>query len=70
MTYNTRSLFLSAVIASVFISCTNPESSKTVSGDSSENKFNPAGEQKTGSTYDPAKTATDTMYKNQDSVPK
>ena len=70
MKYINKALNLLPVITLIFISCNNTESSKTVSGDSSENKYNPAGEQKEGSTYNPKKTATDTMYKNQDSIPK
>ncbi len=65
-----KSAFLSAFISLFIISCDDSKSSKEVTTDSGEMKFNPAGQQKTTSTYDPTFMATDTMYKNMDSVPK
>ncbi|MEP7108148.1 MAG: hypothetical protein ABI760_09195 [Ferruginibacter sp.] len=70
MKFISRPLSLFAVIIMVFISCNDTESSKPVSADSTDNKVNPAGEQKNGSTYNPKQTATDTMYKGKDSIPK
>ena len=70
MKYVSKPLYFLAVITMVIISCNNTESSKPVSKDSSEKKYDPAGEQKNSSTYNPKETATDTMYKNKDSIPK
>jgi hypothetical protein len=70
MKYFGRLVCLSAIVSMGFISCNNSGSSKQLSKDSSEKKFDPAGEQKHGDTYDPKVTATDTMYKNRDSIPK
>ena len=70
MKYFSRSHYLLAVIVMVSISCNNTDSSEQVSKDTSEKKFNPAGEQKHTDTYDPKVVATDTMYKNKDSVPE
>ena len=66
-----KSACLAAVISLCIISCNDDsKSSKEVTTDSGDMKFNPAGEQKTTSTYDPNLVATDTMYKNEDTVPK
>ena len=70
MKYFSRPLYLLAVGMMVFISCSNKGSSTRSSKDTSEKKFDPAGEQKQSDTYDPKVTATDTMYKNKDSIPK
>ncbi|MCW3091279.1 MAG: hypothetical protein JWP81_2348 [Ferruginibacter sp.] len=62
--------FVLSLTIIIFTSCNDTNSSKTLSKDTSEKKFDPAGEQKHGDTYDPKQTATDTMYKNRDSIPK
>ena len=71
MKYFSRSYCLLAAAAIIFVSCGSDKGgAKEVSKDTSEKKFDPAGYQKHGDTYDPKVTATDTMYKNKDSVPR
>jgi len=70
MKYVHNTACLAAIISLVIISCNDNKSSKQVTEDSGNMKFNPADKQKTTSTYDPNLTATDTMYKNMDSIPK
>ncbi|MEP7144098.1 MAG: hypothetical protein ABI707_14545 [Ferruginibacter sp.] len=70
MKYFSKLIYLSAMISVIFLSCNNTGTSKEISKDTSEKKFDPAGEQKHGDTYDPKVTATDTMYKNRDTIIK
>ena len=70
MNYINKLAWLATIMSLFIISCNDSKSSKEVTTDSGGMKFNPAGQQKTTSTYDPTLMATDTMYKNVDSVPK
>lgn len=70
MKYFSRTHYLLAVAIMLFISCSNNNSSNQTSKDTADKKFNPAGEQKLTDTYDPKVVATDTIYKNKDSIPK
>ena len=63
---------LATLISMTFICCndTSTDNAKQVSQDSGDKKYNPAGVQKDNNTYDQRRTATDSMYKNEDSINK
>lgn len=63
---------LAILLSATFVCCndTSTDNEKQVSQDSADKKFNPAGYQKTTDTYDPKPAATDSMYKDKDSIPK
>jgi len=78
MKYISKLFYSLGLLALVITSCNDNSNTTTLPAstdsndiaDSSDSKYNPAGYHQTSDTYNPSKTATDTMYQHNDSIPK